>query len=74
MKVSGFLPGGNALENVREKSLAVFRQVKQLAAGPRRHGPRFQSRISAASGAWSDRCDHGWLGSTMGEWPIALRT
>ena len=30
--------------------------------------------ISAAKGAWSDKCDQGLCGNTTGLWPMALRT
>ena len=39
-----------------------------------KRGGHIQISISAASGAWSDRCDHGLFGSTTGAYPMALRT
>ena len=60
----------NGLEYRREVLLAVLEQAGPVAAAPARaHSP-----ISAASGAWSDRRDHGRRGSGSGAWTRALRT
>ena len=57
-------------EHGGEELLAVLEQAHAVAVDPLwRH-----SSISAASGAWSDRCDQGWRGSTMGWCTAALRT
>ena len=59
-----------AVEHGREVRLAVLEQADPVAAAPARaHRP-----ISAASGAWSDRRDHGRRGSGSGAWTRALRT
>ncbi|EWS52892.1 hypothetical protein X551_04317 [Methylibium sp. T29] len=62
---------GDGLEHAREVGLAVLQQREAVAVDP---AWRAHSEISAASGAWSDRCDHGLRGSTMGACTAALRT
>ena len=64
MKVSGFLPGGNALENVREKSLAVFRQAlaKGVMGRVFRAGflrPAGRGLTGVTTGGWAARWANG---------------
>ena len=64
----------DGLEHAWKKRLAVFEQLDAVAADPARTTGRAHSLISATSGAWSDRCDQGFRGSTMGACTAALRT
>ena len=57
-------------EHGGEELLAVLEQAHAVAVDPL----QFHSSICAASGAWSDRCDQGWRGSTIGWCTAALRT
>ena len=69
------LPDG--FEHARKEGLAVLEQLHAIAAGPVVvvvHGNGAQRSMSATSGAWSERCDHGLRGSTTGACTPALRT
>jgi hypothetical protein len=76
-----FAPGlPDGIEHARKELLAVLQQLDAVAADPVVvvvHGIAAHSAhrsMSATSGAWSDRCDHGLRGSTTGACTPALRT
>ena len=56
---------GDGLEHARVELLAVLEQPDPVAVRP---SAVLTGSISAASGAWSDRCDQGRRGSTSGAW------
>ena len=68
----------DGLEHAGKEVLAIFQQFEVVPRNPagraRRPEAARHSRISAASGAWSDSLFQGFLGICMGECTAALRT
>ena len=75
-RTCGSTPAGAQVTGGRPSALARRRKSRRCGWCRLECWARLalQSMICAASGAWSDRRDHGWLGRAMGSCETVLRT